>query len=70
VKAKGKTRHVVIRVEAETVARAERIRVQVEQSAGFRVTLSEVFRQALDRGLLVLERRARRRSPSGRTTAP
>lgn len=58
-KAKGKTRHVVIRVEAETVARAERIRAQVEQFVGFRVSLSEVFRQALDRGLLVLERRGR-----------
>lgn len=50
---------IVIRVETQVIARAEKLRAQAERT-GFPISTATIYRQALERGLSVLERRARR----------
>jgi hypothetical protein len=50
----------VLRAPADLVERAEKLRERLERQSGLRVAISEVYRQALERGLRALERRAER----------
>lgn len=51
-------RQIVVRVPADTQARAERVRTAIaRKSLGLRVPTSEAYRQALLHGIKVLERR-------------
>ena len=55
-----KEAQIVVRVNQETVERAQRLQAQAER-AGFTVTISSIYRRALEHGLRVMERKARTR---------